>query len=269
MPLFRQVFPPPFLAAVSLTLALSALPALSAAAQDAAAIEANADWTPEIQEFDGVPMAFVPPGCFIIGSETGAPNEQPSQQVCFQTGFWIDQYEVTHDQFTAFGAVAGRPAAFDTIGGNLPRERVTWFEARDMCSLRGGRLPSEAEWEYAARGPDDLTYPWGDTFLPDTAVVSLGPGGHPEAVGDRLNGASWVGAEDLAGNVWEWTNSLFAPYPYDSSDGREQPGHADVPRVIRGGAWDYSPELARAAARGFRPPTTEAPDIGFRCARDS
>jgi formylglycine-generating enzyme required for sulfatase activity len=88
-------------------------------------------------------------------------------------------------------------------------------------------------------------------------------------VGSSPSGASWIGSEDLSGNVYEWTNSLFAPYPYTIDDGREEPGRADNPRVIRGGAWSYSAELARAAARGFRQPTTETPDIGFRCARDA
>lgn len=251
-----------------MTLFASAFFALPVYAQEDA-LASNADWTPVIETFDGVAMALVPPGCLIMGQEDGAPNEMPVNEVCFETAFWIDMTEVTHEQFAQFGGVAGRAAAFDMVGVDLPRERVTWFEARDLCSLRGGRLPSEAEWEYAARGIDGLRYPWGDTFMADTAVVSLGPGNHPEPVGMRPTGASWVGAEDLAGNVWEWTSSLFAPYPYSPIDGREEPGKADAPRVIRGGAWSYSSELARSAARGFRPPTTETPDIGFRCARDA
>lgn len=234
-----------------------------------APVTANADWSPVVETFDGVPMALSPPGCFIMGQADGAPNEQPMHEICFSAAFWIDLNEVSHDQFAQFGAVAGRPAAFDAIGGDLPRERVTWFEARDLCSLRGARLPSEAEWEYAARGPDGLIYPWGDTFETTLAVTVLDPVGHPDAGGGRAAGASWVGALDMAGNVWEWTNSLFLPYPFTPDDGREEAGRADMPRVIRGGAWSYSAELSRAAARGFRPPTTETTDIGFRCARDA
>lgn len=250
-----------------ITTFLLSLPILTAA-QDAP-VTTNADWQPVIQDFDGVSMAYVPPGCFVMGQDDGAPNEQPTHEVCFDNGFWIDVYEVTHEQFAQFGAAAGRPAAFEEMGGDLPRERVTWFEARDLCILRGGRLPTEAQWEYAARGPDGLIYPWGDTFEAATAIVSLGADGHPEPVGSNADNASWIGSEDLSGNVYEWTNSLFAPYPYTIDDGREEAGRADMPRVIRGGAWSYGAELARAAARGFRPPTTETPDIGFRCARDA
>lgn len=241
-----------------------------AAATEALDASSAANWTPIIDTFDGVPMASVPTGCFLMGSADGAPNEQPVHEVCFESDFWIDVYEVTHDQFATFGGVAGRPAAFASIGGELPRERVTWFEARDLCALRGGALPTEAEWEYAARGAEQRAYPWGNAFLSGVAIVSLGPGNHPEAIGGRDAGQSWVGAQDLAGNLWEWVSSVYAPYPYAALDGREDINFkGDVPRVIRGGAWSYSTELARSAARSSRPPTTETPDIGFRCVRHS
>ena len=245
-------------------------PTASAEVAATAALDASvaANWLPVIDTFDGVPMASVPAGCFLMGSADGTPNEQPVNEVCLASDFWIDVYEVTHDQFAAFGGVAGRAAAFADIGGTLPRERVTWFEARDLCALRGGALPSEAEWEYAARGAAQHAYPWGDVFLPGVAVVSLGPGNHPEAVGERADGQSWVGAQDLAGNLWEWVSSVYSPYPYAAHDGREDINFkGDVPRVIRGGAWSYSTELARSAARSSRPPTTETSDIGFRCVR--
>jgi formylglycine-generating enzyme required for sulfatase activity len=230
---------------------------------------ADATWTPEIAAFDGVLMARVPAGCFIMGSDSGAPNEQPAHEICFNADFWIDVYEVTHAQFAAFGGAAGRSAAFAGVGDDLPRERVTWFEAYDFCALRGARLPTEAEWEYAARGIASLIYPWGDVFTAGTAVVALGAGGHPQPIGGRERGVSWVGTHDQAGNVFEWTNSLFMPYPYNPDDGREAFGQAGISRVIRGGAWNYNGDLARASARGVRPPITETPDIGFRCARDA
>ncbi|MDZ4771281.1 MAG: formylglycine-generating enzyme family protein [Chloroflexota bacterium] len=237
-----------------------------ASAQD---IAADAEpWTPVIELFDGVPMARVPAGCFMMGGDESAPNEAPAHEVCFEASYWLDVYEVTHAQFAAFGGTAGRVAAFADIGGDLPRERVTWFEALDFCALRGARLPNEAEWEFAARGIESRLYPWGEPFVDGAAVVALAPDAHPQAVGQQALGVSWTGIYNLAGNVFEWTSSLFMPYPFDPADGRERKGHAELRRVIRGGAWSYNADLARSAARGLRPPTTESPDIGFRCARD-
>jgi hypothetical protein len=135
----------------------------------------NADWKPVIREFDGVPMVLVPPGCFIMGSEDGPEDERPPTRVCFDVAFWIDRTEVTNGQFAK---LHGQAAA---VGGwnepDAPRESVTWFEARDFCLKRGARLPSEAEWEYAARGPDNWAYPWGNTFEENRVVFKNTSGG--------------------------------------------------------------------------------------------
>jgi formylglycine-generating enzyme required for sulfatase activity len=254
----------------------------------------NGDWIPLIQEFDGVEMGLVPAGCFEMGSTDeqldyamrmceelrGAGNcqrsfyqvEQPSGHQCFSEPFWIDVYEVTNQQYGSSGAWAG---------DDLPREQVSWIEAVSHCQRRGGRLPTEAEWEYAARGPDGLTYPWGNDFKRSllnscdsscewNMIGSRIDDGYPNTapVGSYPAGASWIGAMDMSGNVWEWTSSILMEYPYNATDGREETGEntKDSRRVIRGGCWFHSgASLLRSAARyGILPDAVDAL-YGFRC----
>ncbi len=229
------------------------------------AVTQNADWLPQrrIEEINGVPMALVPPGCLPMGSENGEGDELPVHRVCFERPFWIDVYEVTNARFEAFGGVAEHPPA--QRGPNQPRDRVTWEEAAAFCALRGARLPTEAEWEYAARGPDGLTYPWGNQF--DGALV-VWNAAQSSDVGSRPEGASWVGAMDMAGNLREWVSTIYRPYPYDPADGREQFDSTE-PRGLRGGSWyDVNYDLLRATDRYRDFPVVENNVIGFRCAAD-
>ena len=214
---------------------------------------------------DAVPMVLVPAGCFTIGAGAQYDNEQNGSEVCFEAPFWIDRTEVTQAQFAALGGVKANANGFDS--DQRPVEQITWFEARDFCALRGARLPSEAEWEYAARGVDGLEYPWGDTFVADNLVYSANSNDQTAEVGSRPAGASWVGALDMSGNVWEWTRSEYAGYPYMRDDGREDdPGNrTDVPRVLRGGSWVHSNVDIRAAYRNWDAPDNQNYLIGFRC----
>jgi formylglycine-generating enzyme required for sulfatase activity len=260
-----------------------------------AGVSSNADWEPFIGEFDGVAMALVPAGCFRMGSSEEEidyalelcdayygdcdrawfeDEETPQHEVCFEEPFWIDVYEVTNEQYGSSGYWPGSAP---------PRETVTWFEAVDHCESRGARLPTEAEWEYAARGPDGLVFPWGNTFDGarlnycdsscefDWADTSVDDGyGYIAPVGLYPGGASWVGAQDMSGNVWEWVSSLHEPYPYSATDGREVDGSSNGSdaRGVRGGGWVSYPGLARAAYRDWVDPDHADYNLGFRCARD-
>ncbi|NDJ62276.1 MAG: formylglycine-generating enzyme family protein, partial [Chloroflexi bacterium] len=168
------------------------------------------------------------------------------------------KYEVTNAQFGASGHWSG---------ADLPRESVNWFAASDHCAARAARLPTEAEWAYAARGPDNLIYPWGNEFVADNVVSGGNSGGQTAPVGSRPGGASWVGALDMSGNVLEWTSSAYEPYPYATDDGREGGNRTnDHTRVLRGGSFINTSHYLRSAGR-----VRDIPDgglsFGFRCAR--
>ncbi|MBN1563314.1 MAG: SUMF1/EgtB/PvdO family nonheme iron enzyme [Anaerolineae bacterium] len=246
------------------------------------------NWSPIIQDFDGVAMALVPAGCFRMGStepeydyavdlclanesdeETCQGyylDERPAHEQCFDEPFWIDVYEVTNDQFQQYGG----EAAVDTPVGRAtyPRESISQIEARDFCAQRGGRLPTEAEWEYAARGPYNLIFPWGNEF--DGSRLNYQPPSGASSqirpVGSYESGASWVGALDMAGNVVEWVSTQYQAYPFTIDGGL--PDRESY--VLRGGGWFMWPEAARSAARLGVFDLVEGwyGNTGFRCVRD-
>jgi len=260
----------------------------------------NTDWTPVIQEFDGVEMVLVPAGCFQMGStdeqieaafqqceaEYGTGNcdrgwyeaERPAHEVCLDA-YWIDRTEVSNGQFEAFNGQAANPSRWTEA--ERPREKITWREARDFCESRGARLPTEAEWEYAARGPEGWMYPWGNEW--DGARLNYCDvncdynwrdsnvnDGYAETapVGSYPGGASWVGALDLSGNVREFVSSLYQSYPYDAADGRESNTDISKARVMRGGSWyDANYDYFRASYRNWNLPYNWFHFDGFRCVR--
>jgi iron(II)-dependent oxidoreductase len=253
------------LAAFDLPASTAAATPLAEMALAEAGVKHNAEWTPYFKGVDGVRMALVPRGCFTMGSDVER-DELPTTYNCFDRPFWIDVAEVTNGQFNRLGGTASR--ANNWTNDDYPRVNVDWREASDFCRLRGARLPSEAEWEYAARGPDSLVYPWGKDFVEDNVVSTHNSFGHPWPPGSRLGGVSWVGAEDLSGNVWEWTSSWRAPYPYVASDGRESEKNLGgyKARVTRGGSCSYSNAAnLRAAYRGSSGPGLVSIYGGFRC----
>jgi formylglycine-generating enzyme required for sulfatase activity len=219
-----------------------------------------------VKEFDGVLMVLVPAGCFTIGSTGGDDDERNGNKICFDTPYWIDQTEVTQQVFSSKRGTAEQSSAFR--GDNNPVERITWFEAQDFCAKRIVRLPTEAEWEYAARGPDGLTYPWGDTFEENRAIYADNADQKTAPVGTFPDGASWVGALDMAGNVFEWTSGLYRPYPYREVLSLNGDSDAATLRVVRGGSWlDRFSGGLRASNRLRMLPNLSSNDLGFRCVR--
>jgi formylglycine-generating enzyme required for sulfatase activity len=232
-------------------------------------IDTNADWTPIMQEFDGVEMVLVPVGCFKMGSIEGDRDEVPLHEQCFDQPFWIDRYEVSNEQFASLSETEACSEA--SSEPDQPRNCVAWFEAAAHCEERGTRLPTEAEWEYAARGPDALVFPWGIDFDPDDAVYGANSRRQTASVGSRPAGASWVGSLDMIGNVWEWVNTIYDqdqfPYPFNPDDGRADSRDHDSSRVLRGGSFPDITNI-RAANRNYNYPDEAGIGDGFRCARD-
>ena len=277
----------------------------------------NADWTPIERDFDDVTMVLVPVGSFVMGStpdqiaeglrlcnSTGTPNHCDPQWFedevmngdntqMFDMPFWIDQYEVSRAQYQACvdAGICHEAHVYEySTEPNQPINVISWFDAKEYCEWRGGRLPTEAEWEYAYRGPDGLVYTWGDEFIGDYAnhcdenCGNSGWGARSQYINLNHNDGytntapvdaypqaiSWVGAYQMSGNVYEWTSTLFMPYPYQTDDGREADTgmRVDVLRVIRGGSFSNNTSSLRGMSRGWNIPNDAYNGIGVRCARD-
>ncbi len=207
-----------------------------------------------------VEMVLVPAGCFMMGSEDDDDDETPVHEQCFDEPFWIDRYEVTNEQYGSLGCLnySSEP--------DQPSNCVDWFEAKAHCESWGARLPTEAEWEYTARGPDNLVYPWGNDFVAGN-VVYMGNSSQTAEVGSRPGGMSWVGAYDMSGNVWEWVSTIYQDYPYSADDGRESNNDTSA-RVVRGESFLSTVSSLRATNRRDWYPAYGNELRGFRCARD-
>ncbi len=239
---------------------------------------------------DGMVMVYIPAGEFEMGSTDGGDDEQPVHEVVLD-GFWIDRTEVTNARFAAFlneqgnqtegGAtwlnigdedcrIERSEGAYRPVSGyaNHPVIEVTWYGAAAYCEWVGGRLPTEAEWEVAARGPEGYAYPWGNS-APDCSLANYwgkdgGCVGGTTTVGSYPTGASWVGAQDLAGNVWEWVGDWYGPYAAGRQVNPTGPSSGEL-RVVRGGSWDGDQYYARCSARLRDRPDFSSDDLGFRC----
>lgn len=223
---------------------------------------------------DGALYILVPSGKFTMGStdDTAAsPREEPQHTVTVDE-FWLQQTETTNGQYARCVKAGACTAPHndrwsDPAYLNHPVTDVDWQQANSYAAWVGGRLPTEAEWEKACRSDDARAYPWGDTPPDDTRSNYNSNVGDTTPVGSYPDGASPLGIVDLSGNVWEWVSSLDANYPYDATDGREDPA-APGKRVVRGGSFYYTQYQIRCAARtGFTPDTTSQ-HTGFRVVID-
>jgi len=236
----------------------------------------NRDWEQFVYTFPDDPaaalMVLVPVGSFQMGSNLST-DEQPIHTQTFTEPFWIDQTEVTRAQYglcVEAGDCTETPDSQYSTRDTQPINNVTWFQARDYCAWRGEnyRLPTEREWEYAARGVEGWTYPWGNND--PTGNLAVYETSETANVGSKPDGASWVGALDLSGNVWEWVSSLYMDYEsvYNPNDGREADTgeRTDVLRVLRGGSFVNVTYDLRGADRVRRDPNIVNDYVGFRCA---
>jgi len=229
---------------------------------------------------DGMVMVYVPAGEFLMGSsdtDGQARNDEKPQHTVYLDAYWIDRTEVTNAQYRKCveAGACREPGCWDDENYNAPGQPVvcaTWDDAQSYATWVGGRLPTEAEWEKAARGTDGRIYPWGDEFdgtrlnycdrscEEDYKDTGADDGYALTApVGRYPSGASPYGALDMAGNVWEWTRSLWGKnslgepdfrYPYNPGDGRENlEAGLDVPRVERGGGFSDPVWYVRCAVR--------------------
>lgn len=205
-----------------------------------------------VSEIDGMVMVFVPAGEFTMG-------EDGDEHRVYLDSFWLDQTEVTNAMYVKCvtdgdceSPISPRLYSRENYYGNpefanYPVLYVDWNRANAYCSWAGRKLPTEAEWEKAARGTDGRTYPWGEDVSCEKANYSYCVG-NTTKVGSYPDGASIYGVLDMAGNVWEWVSSLYKNYPYNENDGREDQT-ASGSRVLRGGSWFVNGSGVRSAYR--------------------
>jgi len=226
---------------------------------------------------DGMAMVYVPAGTFAMGSIYGNRDNRPVHDVTLDA-FWIDQTEVTNAQYS-WCVAAGACGAIEPFedpalnDAQHPVAGVTWHDAVDYCTWVGARLLTEAEWEYAARGPEARMYPWGavrPTGYANCAEDYCADGFASSApVASFPNGASWVGAVDMAGNVWEWVNDWYEQGYYFASPSVNPTGPEEgATRGLRGGGWGYNAANVRSTRRGSGFPGARSEYLGFRCASD-
>jgi len=214
--------------------------------------------------------ATVPAGPFMMGCNASVDSdchedEKPYHQVTLPA-FTIDLHEVTGSEYAACSAAGVCPAA-DTSQSNGPVVLTTWSAASAFCTWKGKRLPTEAEWEKAARGTDGRIYPWGNSAPDCTRAQTASCGGTPGPVGAHPAGASPYGVLDMAGNVWEWVADWYQTDYYAQSPSESPPGPSTgTNRIRRGGATAFTDPAPRVSLRVSTPPNTADTTTGFRCA---
>jgi eukaryotic-like serine/threonine-protein kinase len=227
-----------------------------------------------VNEADGSTLAFIPAGAFTMGRRGDFPGdmdgESPAHEVTFTRGFFLGKHEVTWAQYRRFCAATRRapPEPGFAVTDRDPVHNVTWEGARAYCVWAWGRLPSESEWEYAARGAAGLPFPWGRDAEPRRANLLGAEDGFENTapVGSFPEGASPFGCLDMAGNIWEWVEDAYAVYP-DRPEKDPEPAERGQGRVARGGGFNFPIEHADARNRTTPNPVVVNVGIGLRLAR--
>ncbi len=238
----------------------------------------------EITDSKGVPMVLIPAGEFMMGSEGGELDERPVHNV-YLDAYYIDKYEVTNGFYylceqngiCSWPYDTGsytRPSYYGNVAFNdYPVININWEQAQRFCEFRGGNLPTEAQWEKAARGAEQLTYPWGESISCNYANIS-GCVGDTTQVGSYELGKSPYGAYDMTGNVREWVfdwymNTYYAESPLENPTGPSDQYFYVKYVVLRGGSWGSDAYLSRSTVRLPLTPGVGGVDTGFRCVRDA
>lgn len=222
-------------------------------------------------------MVLVPAGEFTMGSNDWWPKSQPEHKERLGA-FYIDRYEVTNRRYKAFVDAGKAKAPAHWVDGKIPDGKdyhpvvfVSWYDAEAFCKWEGKRLPSEREWEKAARGTDKRTFPWGDQFDKNKGNTPQFGNEDTMQAGSFESGKSPYGIHDLAGNAFEWVDDWFKPYPGNT---HADENYGEKFKVLRGGSWfdctNYKCGISSPTYnRIFFHPHTRNNNFGFRCAKDS
>ncbi len=225
-------------------------------------------------------MVFLPGGKFLLGNDYGPENESPVHEVTLD-GFYLDEHEVTNEQYVRCvrSGDCSRAQHIGVKGLNSPQQPVvgvTWAQAAAYCMWSNGRLPTEAEWERAARGSEARLYPWGEAAPSCTRAhfgkCAQGERQGPLSAGDREKGCTTDGVCDLGGNAWEWVHDWYHPRVYSlcipgCTAPEGPPGGKE--KVLRGGSWMDAPDTLKSSLRYHSDPSQGYVNAGFRCARDA
>jgi len=233
----------------------------------------------QVSNKDGMTLLYVPAGEFTMGSDNGNADEKPVHQVNLDA-FWIDLTEVTNSMYAKCvkdgkcdPPSSTKSYTHDNYYGNsqfdnYPVIYVSWDNAKAYCTWADRRLPTEAEWEKAARGTNANVYPWGNNAPNSNLLNYNNVVGDTTAVGKYPNGKSLYGAYDMAGNVWEWVADWYSDTYYIGSPSSNPLGpDSGQDRVLRGGSWNHDYDFVRSADRNGYSPTITDSHFGFRCSR--
>jgi serine/threonine-protein kinase len=223
-------------------------------------------------------MLSIPDGSFLMGARFGKPHEKPERSVTLK-GFWIDRTEITNAAYSVcveagscqLSEVYPEHYNLNRIiplgNGKLPVVDITWNQARTYCEWAGRRLPTEAEWEKAARGTDGRRYPWGERWATCSLANFKGCADQPVPAGNYPEGASPYGALEMAGNVWEWTADDYSGDTFaQSTEGNPAKPDTANYKVIRGGSFEDSRFRVTTTTRTWLKADSRGYDLGFRCA---